>query len=77
MIKQTNKLAPVLCAIDSDHLRAKEDRKKRATEAEDYNKKKSGQEQMRGDDGRLKVLETCEVLVPSVLEFDMDHINNL
>ena len=28
-------------------------------------------------DGRLKVLETCEVLVRSVLAFGMDHINNL
>ena len=32
---------------------------------------------MRYDDRRLKGIETCEVLVCSVLEFGMDHINNL
>ena len=32
---------------------------------------------MRDDDERLKGLETCEVLVRSVLAFGMDHINNL
>ena len=32
---------------------------------------------MRDDKNRLKVLETCEVLVHSVLAFGMDHINNL
>ena len=32
---------------------------------------------MRDDEKRLKGLETCGVLVRSVLEFGMDHINNL
>ena len=32
---------------------------------------------MRDDDERLKGLETCEVLVSSVLAFVIDHINNL
>ena len=32
---------------------------------------------MRDDYERLKVLETCEVLVRSVLIFGMDYINNL
>ena len=32
---------------------------------------------MRDDDKKLKGLETCEVLVRSVLVFSMDHINNL
>ena len=32
---------------------------------------------MRHDDERLKGIETCEVLVNSVLEFGMDNINNL
>ena len=32
---------------------------------------------MKDDDERLKCPETCEVLVCSVLEFGMDHINNL
>ena len=41
MIKQANELASVLCDIESDRLGAKEDRKKRATEAEDQRKNKS------------------------------------
>ena len=32
---------------------------------------------MRGDDERLKGLETCEVLVHPVLAFGMDHINKI
>ena len=48
---------------------------KRAIEEED--KRKSEHNQMRDDDDRLKVLETCEVLVCSVLKFGMNHINNL
>ena len=32
---------------------------------------------MRGNDKMLKGLETCEVLVISVLAFGMDYINNL
>ena len=46
-------------------------------EAEDQRKKQFGQKQIRDDDERLKGLETFEVLVCSVLEFGMDHINNL
>ena len=46
-------------------------------EAEDQSNKKSEQKQTRDDDERLKGLETCEVLVHSVLEFGMYHINNL
>ena len=44
---------------------------------EDQRKKQFGQKQIRDDDERLKGLETFEVLVRSVLEFGMDHINNL
>ena len=44
---------------------------------EDQRKKKSEHRYTRDDDERLKYLETCEVLVCSVLSFDMDHINNL
>ena len=36
--------------------------KKREMEAEDHSNKKSEQKQMRDDDGRLKGLETCEIL---------------
>ena len=32
---------------------------------------------MRDYDNRLKVLETCKILVYLVLEFGMDQINNL
>ena len=32
---------------------------------------------MRDDEKKLKGLETCEVLVRSVLAFGMDHINNI
>ena len=46
-------------------------------EEEDHRKNKSEQKQMRDDDERLKGIETCEVLVCSVLEFGTDHINNL
>ena len=46
-------------------------------EAEDQRKNKSEQKQMKGDDERLKFLDTCEVLVRLVLAFGMDHINNL
>ena len=39
---------------------------------EDQRKKKSEQKQMRYDDERLKGIETCELLVHSVLEFGTD-----
>ena len=45
--------------------------------AEDNEKNKSEQKQMRGDYDRLKGLDTCIVLVCLVLVFVMDHINNL
>ena len=40
MIKQANKLASVLCDIESDLHGAKEDRNKREVEVEDHRKKK-------------------------------------
>ena len=67
----------VLCNIESDRLGANEDRKKRLLEVDDQRKKKYEQNQVRDYDERLKGLDTCEVLVCSVLEFGMDHINNL
>ena len=77
MIKQANKLASVLCDIESDRLRAKEDKNKREMEVEDHRNNKYEQKQMRDDGDRLKGIETCEVLICSVLAFCMDHINNL
>ena len=77
MIKQANQLASIICDIDSDCLRAKQDRNNRVMEAQDHRNNKSEQKQMRDDDKRLKGIETCEFLVRSVLEFGMDHINKL
>ena len=77
MIKQENKLASILCDIESDHLGSNKYRKKIAMEAEDQSKEKSEQNQMRDDDESLTGLETCEVVVHSVLAFGMDHTNNL
>ena len=67
----------VLCNIESDRLGANEDRKKRLLEVDDQRKKKYEHNQVRDYDERLKGLDTCEVLVCSVLAFGMDHINNL
>ena len=46
-------------------------------DSEDQRKKKYEQKQMRDDDKRLKVIDTCEVMVCSVFSFVVDHINNL
>ena len=46
-------------------------------EAEDQRKNKSEQKNMREEYERLKGIETYEVLVSTVLEFVMDHMNNL
>ena len=77
MIKQSDELMSVLCDIEAGRLGAKEDRNKRAMEAEYQRNKKPEKKQMRDDVKRSKRLETCEVLVRSVLEFGMDYINNL
>ena len=77
MINQENQLVSVLCDIEYGHLGEKEDRKKRTMEEEDKRNNKYEQKHMRDDGERLKGLETCEVLVCSVLAFGMDHINNL
>ena len=76
MIKQAKKTS-VLYDIQSDHFGEKWDRKNRVMEAEDRRKKKSEQKHIKVDGQRLKGLDTCEVLVCSVLTFGMDHINNL
>ena len=46
-------------------------------ETENQMNNKSELKQMRDDGDRLKGIDTCEVLVHSVLAFGMDHINNL
>ena len=77
IINKENKLTSVLCDIESNRLGENDDIKKREMEIEYQRKKKSEQKQMMDDDKRSKVLETCEFLVYSLLEFVMDHINNL
>ena len=76
-INQANELESVLYDTKSDSIGAKEDRNKRETEAEQQRKKIYEHKHIRDDDERLKYLETCEVLVCSVLTFGMDHINKL
>ena len=76
MIKQPNEFASVLGVKYSDRIGSNYYRKKRAMEAEYQRKNKSEQIQMRYDDYMLKVLETFEVLVCTVLVFIMYHINN-
>ena len=58
-------------------MREKEDKKKRAMEAEENRRRKSEEKQVRENEDRLRGLESCEALVHSVLKFDKDKINNL
>ena len=76
MIKQSNELAYNLGYIDSNRLGKKEDRNE-IEYSEYHRKKKYEQKQMRDDNNGLKGLETCKVLVCSVLDFGIDHINKL
>ena len=77
MINQANELASVIDDIESFCHGGKEDGKKRVMEADYQRNKKYEQKQIRDDDKRLKDLDTCEVLVRSILAFGMDHSNNL
>ena len=76
-IRQANKLAYVLCDFESDCMRGKEDKKKRATGIEENRRQKSEEKQVRENDYRLRDLESCEALVCYVFTFGMDHINNI
>ena len=58
-------------------MREKVEKKKRVMEAEENRRRKSEEKQVRENKYRLRGLESCEVLVHSVLTFDMDHINDL
>ena len=40
LIRQANKLASILCGLESDRIREKEDKKKRATEVEENRRRK-------------------------------------
>ena len=46
-IRQANKLASVLCDLESDHTRKNEDKKKRAIEAEENIRRKYEEKQVR------------------------------
>ena len=67
----------ILCDLGSDHMREKEDEKKRLTEDEENIRRKSEEKQVRENEDRLISLEICEDLFIYVLKFGMDHTNNL
>ena len=46
-------------------------------EAEENRRRKYEDKQVRENEYMLRILESCEALVRSVLIFGMDHINNL
>ena len=46
-IRQANKLASVLCELESDRIRDKEEKKKKATEVEENRRQKSEDKQVR------------------------------
>ena len=69
-------MASVLCDLDSDLTRKKEENKKRVEEAEKNRRRKSEDNQVMENKERLKGIESCEALVHCVLTFGMDHINN-
>ena len=62
-IRQANKLASVLCDLESDHTRKNEDKKKRAMEVEGNRRHKSKEKQVREKKDKLRGLERCEALV--------------
>ena len=70
-------MASVLCDLESDRIRDKEEKKKKATEVEDNRRQKSEKKQIRENEDKLRGLESCEALVPSVLTFGVYHINTL
>ena len=76
-IRQAKKLASVLCDLESNYTREKEDKNKRAMEAEGNRRQKSEEKQVRENEDRLRGVDSCEALVCSVLTFGMDHIYNL
>ena len=75
-ISQSEELASVMCDLGSDHMREKEEKKKRVTEVEENRRHKPEEKQVRENEDRLRGLESCEALVCSVLTFEMNHINN-
>ena len=79
IIRQANKLASNHGDIEYDWLGSKDDSKKRVVDTEYQRDNKNEQKQRREDedDDRSYGLQTCEVLIHSVLEFWMYHLKNL
>ena len=75
--RQENKLASVLCDLESDSMRENEDNKKISMEADENISQKYEEKQVREKKDRLRGIESCEYLDCYVLTFGMDHINNL
>ena len=76
-IRQENKLASVLCDLESDRVREKEEKNKRAIEVEESRRKKYEENQVMENKDKLRGLESCEALVCYVLTSGIDHINTL
>ena len=74
---KAKKLASAMCDLKYDHMKEKDEKKKRETEAEENIILKSEDNQIRENKDRLRGLESCEALAYSVLTFGMDHINKL
>ena len=62
-ISQENKLASVLCDLDHDCKRRKEDKKKRSTEVEKNRRQRYEENQVRENEDWLRGLDSCEDLV--------------
>ena len=76
-VKQSNKMASIMCDLESDCMREREEENKRGMEADENRSRKSEEKQVRGKKDRLRVLDRCEYLVCSVLTFGMNNINYL
>ena len=68
LIRQADKLQSVLCDLESDKIREKDENKKRATKVEEKRRKKSEQNQVRENEDKSRGLESCEAFVRSVLK---------
>ena len=58
-------------------MKETEEKNKRGANVEENRRQKSEEKQVRENEDRFRVLESCEALVHSVLTIDMDHINKL
>ena len=71
LIRQANKLASVLCDLESDYMREKGEKKKIYMENEENRRRKNEEKQVRENEDMLRGLESCESLFCSVLTFGM------